>query len=281
MSSGTVSSTSSAKTSAAILAASRDALIAAFNADASGKLAAAASFLALTVDIPDSGRLHRMLTNPTFGDCGRVDMTVNAAGNVLKGGVSTSMHMNPGIADLAHDYMGKLVNVPSGTGCYTVSASAARLSGFKVVFDEILVATDASDAVIIHVLLVPPFFTHKDDVVAMLARVNTTSSDAMLCAYAAAAEPADDDEDDTTLPAFPLHLLSLVATAQLPATASCVSQLGAIPGSLSASVMSSAAKLQVSDEDDSAVINVDRDSVDELPTALYPAVEANDEVHAR
>jgi hypothetical protein len=249
------SSKLAATATSVVLSASRDALIAAYDADADGKCLAAALFTTLLqTGVSGDLRLHRILIDPKFGDSGHIDMAVTKTGKVLSGGISTCIFMNPSLADLAHDYMGKLAKVSTGTKCFTFPASTALAAGFKVMLDEVLVQSDSDEVIILNVLLVPQLHTHKDDVIDMLTRISTASSDAILCSYSAAAEHAGDVESDISPPASPLRWESRAATAFTPDTANGIQQM-----SLSASVTSSAAKLQIA-EDDCVVIMTDGDN---------------------
>ena len=251
----------------------KTALVNAFNADSEGKSKTAKLFATLQSGIPDSIRLHRMLTCPSFGTGGHVDMIVDSSGYVTKGGVSTCIHVNTDLADLAHDYMGTLANVKTGTTCCNISAGNARGAGFTCIMDQILIQTDAREPILVHVLLMPRLGTHQDSVSDMLSAI-TASADVIMCSYVAAAEPVDDVEDDDAPPASPPSWRSLAMPPVLVATAI---QHPCMVDPLRASAVSSALKLHLEAAKDGCEDISDHLDLDN-EVAAYPASAAHDEV---
>ena len=205
-----------------------------------------------------------------------MDLKVNPAGEVTGGAVSTSIHLPATLLRETHDFMFLSAHVPSGTGCFFFPASLARGVGCDVLQDDVLLASDTGDPIILHVSLKPPYGTPLKTVLAWVSRIEAAST-GCVCAMKAAAEPLW-DADGAAPPTSPLPWMSLAAAASLlPMTAASHQPCTVDP--LSDSASSSAAKLQVAASiDDRVGPSYAWDSDEEVHTAPFPASEAREEV---
>jgi hypothetical protein len=196
--------------------------------------------------IPDVFLLHRMMLQPTFGPGKtRVDMTVTAAGKVIGGGVSTSIHLPDSLSKETHDFMFASARAPRDTGCFCFRPSLARSLGFHVSIDSVLLGSDAGEHIILHVTLTPPFGTLQSTVRDWLSRI-AQDSVGNICACKAAGEPehlCEEGDDGSLPPAGSLPWSPLAAASLLPAACHTVT------GPLSDSASFSAVKLLHADGD--------------------------------
>jgi hypothetical protein len=220
--------------------------------------------------VPGDFLLHRMMMPPSSGTGEkRVDLTVNPAGEVTGGAVSTSIHLPTTLLRETHDFMFLSAHAPSGTGCFFFPASLARSVGFDVIQDEVILASDAGDPIVLHVSLKPQYGTPLKTVLAWVSQIEAAST-GCVCAMKAAAE-------DAAPPTSPLPWMSLAAASLLPMTSVC--QQSCIVDPLCASASSSAAKLQrASSIDDCVDPSFAWVSDDVVNTAPFPASEAREEV---
>lgn len=226
--------------------------------------------------VPDDFVLHRMMEPPSYGTgVTRVDLKVNPAGKVTGGAVSTSIHLPTTLLRETHDFMFLSARAPSGTGCYFFPASLARSAGFDVIQDDVLLATDTGEPILLHVSLKPPYGTPLAAVLDWVSRIEAEST-GRICALKAVAAKPTWDADGAAPPTCPLPWTSLAA-ASLPPNAA--SQQSCIIDPLGATALLSAAKLQLATPtDDHVDTSFAWDSDEVMRTAPFRASDAREGV---